>query len=117
MLSLLELRLKGGSAQSRGNEGIRLTGETREELCERATGSSSSSRCWSGPGCQPGRRRRRKHLGRSSASTWTNVNPNAGIEQQVSCNYGDVAIAGGYEVEYLPTPKNVLVTIPQSQFL
>jgi hypothetical protein len=49
--------------------------------------------------------------------TWTNVNPNAGIEQQVSCNYGDVAIAGGYEVEYLPTPKNVLVTVPQSQFL
>ena len=34
--------------------------------------------------------------------TWTSVNPNAGIEQQVSCNPGDVAIAGGYELEYLP---------------
>jgi hypothetical protein len=49
--------------------------------------------------------------------TWTSVNPNAGIEQQVSCNPGDVAIAGGYELEYLPTPKNVVVTVPQSQFL
>lgn len=51
-----------------------------------------------------------------SPFTWTTVNPNSGIEQQVTCNDGDVAIAGGYEVETLPPPKGVVVTVPQSQF-
>lgn len=51
-----------------------------------------------------------------SPFTWTTVNPNGGIEQQVTCNDGDVAIAGGYELETLPSPKGVAVTVPQSQF-
>ncbi|HUN57042.1 MAG TPA: hypothetical protein VMU41_02930 [Candidatus Binataceae bacterium] len=51
-----------------------------------------------------------------SPFTWTTVNPNSGIEQQVTCNDGDVAIAGGYEVENLPPPKGVVVTVPQDQF-
>jgi len=48
--------------------------------------------------------------------TWTTVNSDTGIEQQVTCNDGDVAIAGGYELETLPSPKGVVVAVPQSQF-
>ena len=51
-----------------------------------------------------------------SPFTWTTVNPNSGIEQQVTCDEGDVAIGGGYELESLPSPKGVVVTVPQSQF-
>jgi hypothetical protein len=51
--------------------------------------------------------------------TPTTVNPNSSVEQQVTCNEGDVALGGGYEVlnPPLPLPKGVLVTTPENSFL
>lgn len=55
-----------------------------------------------------------------SPFTWTTVGPNSSEEQQVTCNPGDVAVGGGYEIggtTSLPLPTGVLAIVPENSFL